>query len=180
MASLNDNLFTILVNNLNTSEFAGVLHTRWGRLKIIIRSNGIEAMNFEMDIDSKHDDYDSAFQRAFLIWLRTFEDMSPTKQWNYLAPLGTDFQRLIWRTLLEIPIGQQCSYQQIANRVGQPGASRAVGSAIAANSIALLIPCHRVVLSTGSQGNYRWGANRKRALIETEQLRNITLHQLFE
>jgi O-6-methylguanine DNA methyltransferase len=70
--------------------------------------------------------------------------------------------------LTQIAPGQTATYAQIAAAVGQPGAARAVGAACAANPVALAIPCHRVVPAAGGSGGYRWGAARKRALLDAE------------
>jgi len=113
-------------------------------------------------------------------WLRAFLSMSTDEQWSALSPQGTDFQQSVWRALLDISIGTQMTYKQIAANIGQPTASRAVGSAIAANPIALLIPCHRVVPQSGGTGNYRWGPDRKLALLEAEQIAGTSLDQLFQ
>ena len=179
MASLNDNLFTTLVNHAHPQEFGCYLLTRFGTLKVHIASQGIEALSFE-DSRRPKTSQDCVFRVAFLNWLRSFQEMPADEQWHQLNPKGTDFQQQVWRTLLTIPIGQHLSYREVAANIGQPSASRAVGSAIAANPIALLIPCHRVVPVTNAPGNYRWGADRKLALLDAEQLPNATLHQLFE
>ena len=81
---------------------------------------------------------------------------------------GTNFQINVWKALLRIPPGLLCSYDQVARAIGVPTASRAVGNAIAANSVGYLIPCHRVVRKAGRVGHYRWGDLRKRALIAWE------------
>lgn len=81
---------------------------------------------------------------------------------------GTPFQLLVWEALLKIPEGELCSYQQVAEQIGKPKATRAVASAIAKNNIAYLIPCHRVIRSTGEINQYRWGAERKQALLGME------------
>jgi AraC family transcriptional regulator of adaptative response/methylated-DNA-[protein]-cysteine methyltransferase len=81
---------------------------------------------------------------------------------------GTNFQIKVWEALLRVPAGAITSYARLAERVGQPRAARAVGSAIAANPIAYLIPCHRVIRNTGAFGDYRWGALRKRVLLSAE------------
>ncbi len=86
---------------------------------------------------------------------------------------GSKFQLKVWKTLLEIPMGKVCSYGQIARAIGQPKASRAVGSAVAANPVAYLIPCHRVIRSSGAVGNYRWGESRKRAMLFWEACKGI-------
>lgn len=87
---------------------------------------------------------------------------------------GTTFQLKVWEALLKIPSGKLTSYGDIAGQIGQPAASRAVGTAIGANPIAFLIPCHRVIQSTGALGDYMWGANRKTALIGWEAARNCS------
>lgn len=81
---------------------------------------------------------------------------------------GTAFQQRVWQALQRIPAGKTASYAQIAKWIGAPAAVRAVAGACAANSIAVAIPCHRVVRSDGSLSGYRWGVERKRALLERE------------
>lgn len=88
-----------------------------------------------------------------------------------LHVVGTNFQVAVWRALLRIPHGHFASYRQLAQAIGRPGASRAVGGAVGANPVALLIPCHRVIQQSGALGGYRWGPLRKRALLAWEQLR---------
>jgi AraC family transcriptional regulator of adaptative response/methylated-DNA-[protein]-cysteine methyltransferase len=85
--------------------------------------------------------------------------------------LGSPFQLKVWEALLKIPEGQVLSYGALAERVGAPRAARAVGSAVAANPVAVLIPCHRVIRQTGVIGDYRWGNSRKKALLAWEQCR---------
>ncbi|WP_298273511.1 methylated-DNA--[protein]-cysteine S-methyltransferase [Geobacter sp.] len=86
---------------------------------------------------------------------------------------GTNFQIKVWEALLRIPAGVAASYGEIARLAGAPRASRAVGSAIGANPVAFLIPCHRVLRESGAIGGYRWGTARKRAILawETARLR---------
>lgn len=81
---------------------------------------------------------------------------------------GTNFQVSVWKALLEIPPGSLVAYEQLARAVGKPRASRAVGTALGANRIAYLIPCHRVIRSSGAMGGYAWGTARKRAMIGWE------------
>ncbi|EMS82873.1 methylated-DNA--[protein]-cysteine S-methyltransferase [Leptospira noguchii] len=81
---------------------------------------------------------------------------------------GTEFQIKVWEALLKIPEGQLSSYSDIADWIGQENASRAVGTAIGKNPIGYLIPCHRVIKSTGEIGEYRWGSERKMAMIGWE------------
>ncbi|AEK63065.1 methylated-DNA--[protein]-cysteine S-methyltransferase [Collimonas fungivorans] len=81
---------------------------------------------------------------------------------------GTSFQQQVWQALLEIPAGATASYQDIANRLGKPDAVRAVAGACAANLLALAIPCHRVIRQDGDISGYRWGVQRKQALLQRE------------
>ena len=84
---------------------------------------------------------------------------------------GTAFQRRVWRALQDIPAGATASYADIAARIGQPTAARAVAQACAANALAVAIPCHRVKRGNGELGGYRWGVERKRALLERESVK---------
>src|SRR5690606_31880152 len=81
---------------------------------------------------------------------------------------GTAYQQRVWQALREIPPGSTVSYSDIAKRIGQPKAVRAVGSACGANCIAVAIPCHRVLRRDGDVSGYRWGVERKRALLKRE------------
>jgi AraC family transcriptional regulator of adaptative response/methylated-DNA-[protein]-cysteine methyltransferase len=85
-----------------------------------------------------------------------------------LATRGTPFQQRVWEELIKVPPGRIITYAALAARIGQPTAVRAVANACAANAIALAIPCHRVVRSNGALSGYRWGIERKRALLESE------------
>ena len=81
---------------------------------------------------------------------------------------GTAFQQRVWQALREIPVGETAGYAQIAEKIGSPRAVRAVAQACAANAIAVAIPCHRVVRTDGALSGYRWGVERKRALLNRE------------
>lgn len=96
-----------------------------------------------------------------------------TQDWKKLDQIklhvkGTDFQLKVWETLLQIPEGQLTTYGTIAEKIQKPQASRAVGTAIGNNPVAFLIPCHRVIQSTGTLGGYMWGIDRKTAIIGWE------------
>jgi AraC family transcriptional regulator, regulatory protein of adaptative response / methylated-DNA-[protein]-cysteine methyltransferase len=84
---------------------------------------------------------------------------------------GTAFQRRVWQALQEIPVGQTASYAEIAQRIGSPKAIRAVAGACAANNLAVVIPCHRVVRNDGALSGYAWGVERKKALLDREGAR---------
>lgn len=85
-----------------------------------------------------------------------------------IIPHFTDFQKQVWQTLLAIPCGHVTSYQTIAETLGKPDASRAVGRAIGSNPLAIEIPCHRVIRKDGQLGGYRWGLEKKLALLKKE------------
>jgi AraC family transcriptional regulator of adaptative response/methylated-DNA-[protein]-cysteine methyltransferase len=84
---------------------------------------------------------------------------------------GTAFQRRVWRALQEIPIGETASYAEIAQRIGAPTAARAVAGACAANKLAVVVPCHRVIRNDGALSGYAWGIDRKRRLLDRETAR---------
>ncbi len=88
-----------------------------------------------------------------------------------VAVRGTNFQIKVWEALLSIPAGELTSYQEIAEAIGNPKALQAVGSAVGANAIAYLIPCHRVIKKEGIIGGYRWGSEKKRAIVGWEMAR---------
>jgi AraC family transcriptional regulator of adaptative response/methylated-DNA-[protein]-cysteine methyltransferase len=96
----------------------------------------------------------------------------PTR-WDPTRPvrvvlIGTDFEVSVWETLLRIPCGRATTYQTVANHIGRPTASRAVGAAVGKNPISFVVPCHRVVGSTGALTGYHWGLPRKRAILGWE------------
>ena len=93
-------------------------------------------------------------------------DPSPTL--TRLLVRGTPFQVQVWQALMQTRPGDVLSYQELAHRIGHPRASRAVGGALAANVIGYLIPCHRIIRLDGRIGHYRWGADRKQALLQWE------------
>ncbi len=85
---------------------------------------------------------------------------------------GTRFQLLVWRALIQRPDERPFTYSELAGEIGSPKAQRAVGTAIGKNSLAYLIPCHRVIRASGATGNYRWGRPRKKAILAWEASRN--------
>jgi len=106
-----------------------------------------------------------AFQQNTLLFFQNNQTELP-KIKLYLK--GTEFQVKVWKTLLEIPNGKLATYQQIAQQIEKPKAARTVGTAIGSNPIAYIIPCHRVIQSSGKIGGYRWGKNKKTYLIKKE------------
>ena len=108
-------------------------------------------------------------QNALYIFTHDWSELNQIK----LHLKGTDFQLKVWETLLKIPMGQLSTYGNIAEQIHSPKASRAVGSAIGDNPVAFLIPCHRVIQSTGIFGGYHWGGTRKVAMIGWEAVKTI-------
>ncbi len=111
---------------------------------------------------------DSAFQKTLAKVIRMIEEPEAGRN----LPLdirGTAFQQRVWRALRDIPLGQTATYVEIARKVGAPKASRAVGRACASNILAVAVPCHRVIRGDGNLASYRWGAERKKSLIERER-----------
>jgi AraC family transcriptional regulator of adaptative response/methylated-DNA-[protein]-cysteine methyltransferase len=106
-------------------------------------------------------------QNALYIFTQDWKELSKIK----LHLKGTDFQLKVWEALLKVPLGGLTTYGKVAAKLNTPKASRAVGSAVGDNPVAFLIPCHRVIQSTGSIGQYHWGSNRKAAMIGWESAR---------
>ncbi len=106
-------------------------------------------------------------QHALFIFTKDWRDLDQIK----LHLRGTDFQLKVWDTLLKIPQGELTTYGTIASHIDKPKASRAVGTAIGNNPVAFLIPCHRVIQSSGEFGQYHWGDVRKTAMIGWEAVK---------
>lgn len=99
---------------------------------------------------------------------RAFKPTEARSRPLVLCVKGTDFQIQVWRALLKIPFGRTITYQELADAIDRPTATRAVASAVARNSVGYLIPCHRVIRTSGELGGFRWGLQRKTALLNWE------------
>jgi AraC family transcriptional regulator of adaptative response/methylated-DNA-[protein]-cysteine methyltransferase len=158
----------------------GVHETPFGQCFIAATERGICRMSFAPEIH--HDD---VLAELRLLWPRAtiVADQAATAELaSRIFPRdeggrggelrvvlrGTPFQIKVWEALLRIPEGAIASYDVIAEAIGRPGATRAVGTAVGRNPIAYLIPCHRVIRKTGAFGDYRWGSARKRAMLAWE------------
>lgn len=119
--------------------------------------NQFPRAHYTQILDMKH-------QNALSIFSTEPGNPTPVK----LHLKGTDFQLKVWEALLKIPVGKMVSYGHIAQGINQPNASRAVGTAIGSNPVAYVIPCHRVIQSSGLFGGYMWGPNRKTAILGWE------------
>jgi AraC family transcriptional regulator of adaptative response/methylated-DNA-[protein]-cysteine methyltransferase len=96
------------------------------------------------------------------------DDIFSCKQGMRIFVAGTDFQVRVWRALMRIPMSGTIAYGELAAAIGNPNAFRATGSAVGANPVSFLIPCHRVIRANGETGHYHWGAARKQAMLEWE------------
>jgi AraC family transcriptional regulator of adaptative response/methylated-DNA-[protein]-cysteine methyltransferase len=108
----------------------------------------------------------------FESWMKSLSEYLSRENMRLNLPVdvrGTAFQLKVWRYLQSIPCGEVQSYSEVAARIGNPGAARAVARACASNRVALAIPCHRVIRGNGELGGYRWGLDRKRALLDGER-----------
>ena len=150
-----------------------------GRVLVAATGKGVCAVLLGNDAKALERDLQRRFPAVKLLmadeqlreWAARVVELIEAPQLDRALPLdvrGTEFQRRIWQALREIPSGVTASYQEIAKRVGAPEAVRAVAQACAANAVAVVIPCHRVVRSDGSLSGYRWGVDRKRALLARE------------
>jgi len=150
----------------------------FGSLIVASTSKGICYMAFEEDqqraitnLNAKFPNaeiqqkFDVLQQNALFIFQNDWTKLNKIK----LHLKGTDFQLKVWESLLKIPMGKLSTYGNIAEHIGNPKASRAVGTAIGSNPVAFLIPCHRVIQSTGTFGGYLWGTTKKTAIIGWEQ-----------
>lgn len=149
----------------------------FGQLIIASTEKGICYMAFEADRQKAIHDLQQKFPNAVY-----HEATGPHQEnalqffqrdWSKLPEIrlhlrGTDFQLKVWETLLKIPAGRLSTYGTVAERMGNAGASRAVGTAVGDNPVAFLIPCHRVIRSSGIIGQYMWGTTRKTAIIGWE------------
>jgi AraC family transcriptional regulator, regulatory protein of adaptative response / methylated-DNA-[protein]-cysteine methyltransferase len=116
----------------------------------------------------------------FAIWVQEMVSFIELPQRSLTLPLdiqGTAFQHRVWRALQAIPIGATVTYAELARRIGRPTAVRAVGRACGANPVAVIIPCHRAVGKDGKLHGYRWGVERKRALLQREAAVNSPLER---
>jgi AraC family transcriptional regulator of adaptative response/methylated-DNA-[protein]-cysteine methyltransferase len=142
----------------------GICHVAF--LEEGVKDNAVAALRKEWPAATFVQDEQRAMQLALTIFSARSSD-----QPLHLMLRGTNFQIKVWEALLSVAPGELVSYSQLAHMAGAPKAQRSVGSAVAKNNIALLIPCHRVIRETGEISNYRWGTDRKVALIAWEAAR---------
>lgn len=163
----------------NTEIYFAVAQCSLGAILVAASARGVCAILLGNDPDALARDIQDLFPQAVLRGGDIeFEQMVARVVGFVEAPhlgldlpldvRGTAFQQRVWQALREIPAGKTISYSEIAQRIGAPKSARAVAGACAANTLAVAIPCHRVVRTDGSLSGYRWGVERKRALLERE------------
>ena len=135
-----------------------------GPVRVELRDGRIVAIDFEPS------DQQNADAVAAAASVAAFIDGEADTIPHELAIDGTPFQRSVWQALRDTRPGETISYTELAARVGRPQAARAVASACGANRLAVAIPCHRIVRKDGGLGGFRWGLDRKRALLKRERL----------
>jgi AraC family transcriptional regulator of adaptative response/methylated-DNA-[protein]-cysteine methyltransferase len=151
-----------------------------GSILVAATAHGVCAISLGDDPDALVRELQDRFARATLVGDdKSFEELvarvvgfveAPRIGWDLpLDVRGTAFQQRVWQALRRIPAGETASYSDIARRIGSPKAVRAVAQACAANAIAVAIPCHRIVKTGGGISGYRWGVERKSALLELER-----------
>lgn len=128
------------------------------------KENALRDLHHKFPNASFFEKYDEFQKNALSIFNKDWSKLNTIK----LHLKGTDFQLKVWESLLKIPLGKLSTYGNLANEIGSPKASRAVGTAIGSNPVAFLIPCHRVIQSSGKIGGYMWGSDRKQMIIGWE------------
>lgn len=162
----------------NETIYFALAQTSLGTICVAQSTKGVCFVQFSDDPISTLEQLQKTFPSAFLQGADTTFDATVAKIVGLVEhsnpttiPLdarGTVFQKKVWDALQHIPLGQTWSYQQLADHIKMPSSVRAVANACAKNNIALLVPCHRVVRSNGDLSGYRWGVQRKQALLSCE------------
>ena len=146
------------------------METNWGALFIVSADKVITNIRWDMD-KSFLERAKPANTPLLRLAKKQLEEYFLKKRKVFDMPLslqGTVFQKKVWRALMEIPYGETISYGELAFQIGNPGTHRAVGTANAKNPFWIVIPCHRVIRSSGDLGGYAGGFSRKHALLEFE------------
>ncbi|WP_374619186.1 bifunctional DNA-binding transcriptional regulator/O6-methylguanine-DNA methyltransferase Ada [Pandoraea sp.] len=158
-----------------------VAQSALGALLVAATSRGLCAVSLGDDPEALVKELQDRFPKAELVgadaaferWVAQVVGFVESPRVGLSLPLdvrGTAFQQRVWEALRDVPAGQTASYAQIAARIGAPRAVRAVAQACAANTLAVVIPCHRIVRTDGALSGYRWGVERKRALLTHERM----------
>jgi AraC family transcriptional regulator of adaptative response/methylated-DNA-[protein]-cysteine methyltransferase len=151
----------------------GFAQTPFGTIRVVQTPRGIAMLDFVDEREPIEPGRTPLAHATFVRDDREAERIAKLAFGENAEPLrlhlhGTNFQLRVWNALLAMDRGERASYAQLAAAIGEPNAARAVGNALAVNPVAMLIPCHRVIASSGAVGNYKWGDRRKRALLAWE------------
>lgn len=159
----------------------GVAPSPFGTAVVTATEYGISGLGFadaDITIDQAFQDLarrwpNARFQRDDARLAPLVAQIFEPSRWSAEQPvrvvlIGTDFEVKVWETLLKIPVGRATTYQSVANQIGRPTASRAVGAAVGKNPVSFVVPCHRVVGASGALTGYHWGVPRKRAILGWE------------
>lgn len=159
----------------------GAAPSPFGMAVVTATDYGISGLGFadaEMSIDAAFEDLANRWPRARFV--RDDGKIAPLvaqifepERWSAEQPvrvvlIGTDFEVQVWETLLKIPVGRVTTYASVAEQIGRPKAARAVGAAVGKNPVSFVVPCHRVVGTSGALTGYHWGVPRKRAILGWE------------
>jgi AraC family transcriptional regulator of adaptative response/methylated-DNA-[protein]-cysteine methyltransferase len=174
----------ISIETMGNDEMNAELHisytfqkTDFGKIIVGSTDKGICYIAFTEDEEEAVKDLSKRFEAAIIERKQNSQHQQAVlffnKDQNNLPEIkvhlkGTTFQVEVWKALLLLPFGSKSSYNKIAEQIGKPKASRAVGTAIGKNPIAFIIPCHRVVQTNGQLGGYMWGIERKAAILRWE------------
>jgi AraC family transcriptional regulator of adaptative response/methylated-DNA-[protein]-cysteine methyltransferase len=159
----------------------GIAPSPFGTAVLVVTEYGLAGIGFAdsgLSVDAAFEDLRRRWPNARYrcddakvapIAMRVFDP----QRWDADRPvrvvlIGTDFEVQVWQTLLRIPVGKATTYQSVAEAIGRPSAARAVGAAVGKNPISFVVPCHRVVGSSGALTGYHWGVPRKRAILGWE------------
>jgi methylated-DNA-[protein]-cysteine S-methyltransferase len=153
-------------------EWYDTVAAPWGTVYVIFNSEGITRICLTQDQFRREFDK-TVSKKNHPIASRELVEYFQRKRQHFSIPLvmqGTTFQAKVWKALLDIPYGQTRSYGWIANRIGNPRSNRAVGNAVGANPIPVVVPCHRVIKGDGSLGGYYYGPEMKQQLLDIEKI----------
>lgn len=156
-------------DNVGMETYATTFDSPIGRILLVGRADKLTGLYLDRDPNPAWNVDEGRLDAVRAQIEEYFEGARTTFDGIELAPQGTPFQLAVWDALLEVGYGETASYADIARRIGKPTAFRAVGAANGRNPISLIVPCHRVVGSTGSLIGYGWGVERKSWLLAHEQ-----------
>lgn len=158
------------VKKSNSELFFDVFESPVGRLFLLFSGKSLAGVSFEKP-DYRRGEAPESFKKELKNY---FEGKSEDFKQGTVFLEGTDFEKKVWLTLKEIPYGETRSYKWLAEKIGSPKASRAVGQALGRNPISIVLPCHRIIESDGSIGGYSPGVDIKRRLLEIEYYNTLS------